>query len=204
MTAKSLQEQEAEALAEHLDGERWTKAELADHIRAVHGEPHRYDSEAKADKVSRHRHCHEREAQEPDTGTGPASGEVVPKRTSSEWADLIRADLSRSVQGIIDAGNHLIQAQAQIAPGTWLSWLGTELRMAPRTAQRFMAIARHPVLGNATHASHLPASWYTLYLLSQAPEGKLRAAIESGHIGPGSERADAENWLRQQEQADRQ
>jgi hypothetical protein len=40
----------------------------------------------------------------------------------------------------------------------------------PGTAQRFMLIAKHPVLGNPAHVPHLPPSLMTLYELRLEPK----------------------------------
>jgi hypothetical protein len=58
-----------------------------------------------------------------------------------------------------------------------------------RTAQRLMKIAEHPVLSNATHVSHLPTSWGTLYELSKATPKLLEAKIQDGTITPRLERS---------------
>jgi hypothetical protein len=44
-----------------------------------------------------------------------------------------------------------------------------ELPFTPRTAQRLMSITQSPALTNATHVSHFPASWGTLYAISRLP-----------------------------------
>jgi Protein of unknown function (DUF3102) len=127
--------------------------------------------------------------------SGIKSGEVVPRRSEAEWADVIRADLARSVQGIIDAGQHLAQAKEQVGHGGWSEWLKDRLAMNPQAAQRLMAVARNPVLSNASHATFLPASSYALYVLSRASDGQLTKAIEAGVITPDMERRDAEKWI---------
>ena len=124
-------------------------------------------------------------------GSGTLTGPVVPKpRSAAEWAGVIRADLGASVQGVIDAGADLAAAREGIPRGDWEEWLARELHMTPRTAQRFMAIARHPVLANTTHVSLLPSSWGTLYELSRLPEAALTRAIEAGDISPETTRQD--------------
>lgn len=117
------------------------------------------------------------------------TGPVVPRpRDAAEWAGVIRADLGRSVQGVIDAGAHLAASKTDIPAGEWHAWLAAELHMTPRTAQRFMAIAANPVLANATHVSRLPASWGTLYELSRLPGKVLARAIEAGTVSPETTR----------------
>ena len=44
------------------------------------------------------------------------------------------------------------------------------LPFGERTAQRLVTIANDPRLSNATHVSHLPQSWYTLYELTKVPD----------------------------------
>jgi|ERR1700676_1777887 hypothetical protein len=54
-----------------------------------------------------------------------------------------------------------------------------------------MAIARHPVLSNAAHGSHLPPSWRTLSELERLPAKTLLAKIEDGTVSPKMQRKDA-------------
>lgn len=123
------------------------------------------------------------------------AGEVVEHRTPDEWADVVRADLARSVGGIVAAGQHLNEAKrttfARLGHGEWLDWVDRELPVGPRTAQRYMKLADHPVLSNATHASHLPPSWDTLVTLSQLDEPALQRAITDGRVTPELQRKEA-------------
>lgn len=48
----------------------------------------------------------------------------------------------------------------------------------------YMRWARHPVLSNANHGSHLPAAWRTLYELTQLPTAVLETAIKDGRRPP--------------------
>jgi hypothetical protein len=58
------------------------------------------------------------------------------------------------------------------------------------TAERLMAIAKHPVLSNSAHAPTLPTSWTTLYELTKADRSKLKDAIKDGSITPDREDRD--------------
>lgn len=42
----------------------------------------------------------------------------------------------------------------------------------------------------ATHVSHLPASWGTLYELTKLKDEQFQQAVQNGAINPGMERAD--------------
>lgn len=122
-------------------------------------------------------------------------GEVVEHRTPDEWAELIRSDLARSVEGIVAAGRHLAEAKgttfATYGHGEWLDWVERSLPISRSTAHRIMRLADHEVLSNVAHAQHLPASWYTLYELSKLDPPQLRAAIEDGRVTPDLERKQA-------------
>jgi len=45
-----------------------------------------------------------------------------------------------------------------------------------------MEIARHPVISNTKHVSHLPPSWGTLYQLTRVEPKLLQAAIKDGRV----------------------
>lgn len=132
---------------------------------------------------------------------GEASGEVLAgevvagHRTPDEWAEVVRADLARSVEGIVAAGQHLAEAKAttfaNYGHGDWLDWVARELPIGPRAAQHHMQLARHPVIANAIHGSHLPASYRTLAELSRLEPPQLEAAIEAGRVNPDLEQKQA-------------
>jgi N6-adenosine-specific RNA methylase IME4 len=116
---------------------------------------------------------------------------LVPVRTPGEWAEVVRADLARSVEGFVAAGAHLAEAKEQMPHGEWLPWIEQELPIGVREVQRLIEVARHPVISNATHGSHLPASGRTLYELSRLEPPALEAAIAEGRVTPELERKQA-------------
>lgn len=107
----------------------------------------------------------------------------------SDWAGRIRPHLVSAAESIIAAGRELVAAKEALPHGEFGPLLA-ELALTPRTAQRFMAIARNPVLSDATHVSHLPSAWGTLYELSRLPAEVIEEAIEGGEITPGLTRED--------------
>ena len=115
-------------------------------------------------------------------------GEVVEHRTPEEWGEVIRADLARSVEGIIDAGRHLIEAKATTfakhGAGEWLAWIKRELPIGPRAVRYFMQLARHEVISDRKYTSALPPAWRTLAELAKLEPADLKAAIESGRVTP--------------------
>lgn len=111
--------------------------------------------------------------------------------TQAQWADRIRASLATSVESIVAVGVDLVAAKSQLGHGRFTRMVEVDLGMNIRSAQRFMAIADHPVLANTTHGSHLPASYRTLYELSRVEEDLLEKAIADGLVTPEMERKDA-------------
>lgn len=111
--------------------------------------------------------------------------------TVTDWADQIRPHLAGAVGHIVAAGKKLIEAKENLPHGQFGVLLG-EIGLTPRTAQKFMAIARHPLIANATPGSHLPATWTVLFELSKIPADLLAVAIEEGRVRPSLTRGEAQ------------
>ena len=109
----------------------------------------------------------------------------------AEWAGRIRPHLMAAAESIIAAGKELLAAKEALPHGEFGPLLD-ELGLTPRTAQRFMAIARHPVLSDPTRVSHLPGAWGTLYELSRLDDEVIAAAITSGKVSPSMRRDDVQ------------
>lgn len=106
------------------------------------------------------------------------------------WADRIRPHLVAAVDNIITAGRELIDAKEALGHGEFLE-LVQMLDLKPRTAQKFMSIARNEALTNASPGTHLPASWTTLYELSRMPVEDLQRAIGDGQVTSDMSRKEA-------------
>jgi hypothetical protein len=109
------------------------------------------------------------------------------------YSAQIRAHWQRAVGDILITGKHLIEAKANVDHADWLK-LVEELPFSEDTAQRLMAIARHPVISNTEHVRYLPPSWGTLYALTKVPDKVLLARIKDHSIHPDMERKDVA-WL---------
>jgi len=105
-------------------------------------------------------------------------------------------DPVRTVENILAAGRELIEAKAALGHGRFEAMVTDELGMSPSTAQRFMAVAGHPLLSNAAHVRLLPPSWGTLAELSRLPEADLTAAIAAHEVRPDMERREALQLVR--------
>jgi hypothetical protein len=108
--------------------------------------------------------------------------------SATYWLNAIRTSWQKSTESIIETGALLLQARKELERDVFHAM---RLPFGKRTRERLMKIAGNPVLSLATHASHLPPSWMTLYELSKLPHPTLLAKIEDGTIRPDMERKDA-------------
>jgi Protein of unknown function (DUF3102) len=106
------------------------------------------------------------------------------------WTSRIAAAWQKGVEAILETGRLLIEAKAALKHGEFESMVQLKLPFNPGTAQRLMAVARHPVISNAAHAPLLPPSWMTLYELTKLSPETLLPKIEDGSITPKTERRD--------------
>ena len=121
-------------------------------------------------------------------------------RTGTEWADIIRADLGRAVEGIVSAGKHLIAAKADVQHGEWLPLL-QEVGIDQSTARRLMSIGGNPAIANRGSCHDFPAALRSLYELSRLAPEVIESGIEHGDIHPAMTIKDAKGYA--QEVADR-
>lgn len=120
-----------------------------------------------------------------------ATQEIIVSRTRQEWAEVINADWRKSIESIIQTGRDLMQAKDDLPNGQFGHMIKEDLCFSARTAQRLMHIARHPEIGNATPASHLPPSWAVLHELARLTPEDFREAKERGLITPVTTRREA-------------
>jgi hypothetical protein len=113
----------------------------------------------------------------------------------SGWAKQICERWSEQVPGILATGRLLCEAKASLPHGDFEAMVEADLPFNARAAQKLMAIASNPVLSKASHGTHLPPAWTTLYELSRVPEKRLAAAIESGKVTPATQRSEAKAFL---------
>jgi Protein of unknown function (DUF3102) len=116
--------------------------------------------------------------------------EAQPVPSTADYVCRIQALVRATVENIIQIGRVLNEAKAALPHGEFTTMVEMELPFTARTAQRYMAVAAHPVLGNTTHASYLPASWTTLYELTTVPVPTLEIMLKKGIITPSMQRKD--------------
>lgn len=110
------------------------------------------------------------------------------------WADRIATSWRGSVEGIVQTGRLIAEAKEALPRGEFLAMIETKLPFCARTAQRLMAISADERI--ATHVSHLPAAWGTLYELTQLDDESFTARIKDATINPGMGRAEVPKGAR--------
>jgi hypothetical protein len=112
-----------------------------------------------------------------------------------------RNALKKSVAGIIEAGQVLIEAKSRIEYGQFTDWVVRELQFGSRKegsressiwkAEKLMLLAQHDVISKSCHWHALPPSIRTLYELTQVPRSKLLKLIDNGRVHAGTTREEA-------------
>lgn len=101
--------------------------------------------------------------------------------TANEWAEVIKADLSTAVQGIVAAGQHLTRAKADVRHGEWLPML-KQIGISQSAAKRLMSIAANPAIANRPTLGDLPSSIVALAELARLPADEIESGIAEGSI----------------------
>lgn len=114
-------------------------------------------------------------------------------RTSDEWAEIIRSDLGRAVEGIVSAGRNLIAAKEDVQHGEWLPML-EEIGIDQGTARRLMSIGRNPAISNRGNCHDFPTAMRALYELSRMDPDDIEDGIQHGRITPDMTIKDAKNY----------
>ncbi|HJS76753.1 MAG TPA: DUF3102 domain-containing protein [Burkholderiales bacterium] len=115
---------------------------------------------------------------------------------ADQWADRICTQLGKTVESILEVGRLLVSAKAALPHGEFGRMFKEGLvPFGQSTADKLIAIAKHPVLSNSDHGPNLPPSWRTLYELTKADGAKLRAALKNEVIRPDMKRRDIQALL---------
>jgi hypothetical protein len=122
---------------------------------------------------------------------GRGMSKLVRKLSRQQWAQRINSEAKETARHFVKIGQSLIAAKKQLGYGRFSEMIENDLAFDARTAQRLMAIGRDPNLANATHESHLPTAWTTLFLLAGMPPETFEQAVASGAIHPKTTRKEA-------------
>ncbi len=109
----------------------------------------------------------------------------------------LKQDAGNAILGI---GQRLNEAKTLLSDGEWLTWLAEKVEFSPRTAQRFMRLARE--WSDATALSHLGAT-KALTLLA-LPSEERETFISESHTVNGEEKTVIDMTSRELEKAIRE
>lgn len=130
--------------------------------------------------------------------------EIFPPPTVEDWAASITQAWRESVSGIIEVGRQLKAAREALGDqrGAWGRLIGdngqkSQLPFGSNTAYRLIAIAEDERL--LAHGPVMPASWRTLYDLTQLDDDEFHVALSEGRIHPEMERSDVKPKRRKPE-----
>lgn len=127
---------------------------------------------------------------------GQLQGQAPAERSiESITAEIIQRKQNAGKE-IIAIGNCLIEAKAMLSEGEWLTWLSDQVDFSPRTAQRFMRLAKEWT--DATALSHLGAT-KALTLLALPPEERETFMAENNVVDMTSR--ELEKALRERDEA---
>jgi hypothetical protein len=123
-----------------------------------------------------------------------------PAQSVEAWAEVITQAWRETVGGILGVGQLLAQARGQLQDGDWGRLTGRSARksMLPfgtRTAERLINVFND--LRIATHASHMPPYWMTLYAIHKLTDKEFDDALDDGVVHPECERKDIRDFLRE-------
>jgi len=100
-----------------------------------------------------------------------------------KWSEIIRKDLSHTIEGLFAAGQHLLEAREEIPHGSWESFVRDKIGFSKQWADRLISIAKNTAFtSNVKSTLPLPINADTLYILSRLEPQKLSAAIADGRI----------------------
>jgi hypothetical protein len=111
---------------------------------------------------------------------------AVETKTAAMWAADIRRDLEVGTASYISAARKFLKAKEDLKrTGESFTALVDDLGENLDTVERWMAIARHPVLSDSATSRSLPTAWTTLYVLSRISPELLSQYIADGtvHLG---------------------
>ena len=111
-----------------------------------------------------------------------AAKAVARQSVANPWTEKITRAWHGTLEGFFECGRLLIRAKADLKHGKYEAMVEKDLPFGPRYAQMLMKIAADPRLTNPKHASLLPPSPTTLYILSRLDDIAFERAIAQGQI----------------------
>lgn len=116
-------------------------------------------------------------------------------KQTAKYVKAISAAWKRALEGILEAGKILAQAEKDLGRKQWLAMVENELPFTRRTAEKLLKIASDTRLTNPKYRNLLPPRWTTLHELTFLKDAEFERAITEGLIHPDMERSEAERLI---------
>jgi hypothetical protein len=130
-----------------------------------------------------------------DDGWCRFHGKLVPRHVA-EHIKAVEVEWAKSAASRIKIGKRLLAMKKEVGDGEWLTAFKlSHMPFALRTAQEYMQLAKHRVIGDARNSAHLPAKRQPLVLLasSKVPDSVLEDLIRAGTVNPSMTIKDVQN-----------
>ena len=118
------------------------------------------------------------------------------------WQGMIKPGWQKSVSGIIETAKTLqkIHKQAKKVHGAWGKIFEGPGKpsFGPRTALMLIKIAESKVMTNPKYTSRFPACWYSMHLLTQLRDDRLKLLIDNKTVNADLQQSDVDEILRQE------
>jgi hypothetical protein len=126
-------------------------------------------------------------------------GPALSQEQITSYQTSIKAAWQKAVISIVETGRLAQKIKDEVPYGEFgRLFEGPHKPFSYRTARMLMEVADHKIISDVKHASHLPASWYSLYLLTRIPDDdeRLEVLIENKTVHAGLHRTEVEAILR--------
>jgi hypothetical protein len=108
--------------------------------------------------------------------------DTVPSKGRAYWVAKILDAHRRSLGGIIDIGNTLIEAKDDLGHGEWLPMVDNDLPYGRKVAEQYMRVARHPRTSNSSNWTILPPILSTLVEIIKLSDEEFEKRKKDGTI----------------------
>lgn len=114
------------------------------------------------------------------------------------WVDWVGISWKMAVDYILETCEKLVKLRAQTKHGEWGHAVEARLKLSQRSIKMLIDIGECKIFysQNQKHASDLPASWYTLYMMTKLPEPVLKQKLKAGEINADTQRKDVEAMVK--------
>lgn len=109
---------------------------------------------------------------------------------TTRYVQRIQIQLNKTLQGFIEIGKILAEAEEKLGRKSWLDMVNYDLPFSRRTAEKLVKIAEDKRITNPAYMQALPPHWTSLHELTFLDDDQFDDAIKNGSIHPDVERKD--------------